>query len=112
MMCSDEELGIATKPAEGILILDENTPVGKDIRDVLHINECVAEFEITSNRPDCLSVIGLAREVAATYDKPLNVKKPVVKESGGDINDYIKIEVADKELCQRYTGRVVRNVKI
>ncbi len=112
MMCSDAELGIAANPADGILILDENTPVGKDIRDVLHINECVAEFEITSNRPDCLSVIGLAREVAATYDKPLNVKKPVVRESGGDINDYIKIEVADKELCQRYTGRVVRNVKI
>ncbi len=112
MMCSDEELGIATKPAEGILILDENTPLGSDIRDVLGINECIAEFEITSNRPDCLSVIGLAREVAATYDKELKVNKPVVKESGGDINDLVKIEVQDSELCPRYIGRAIKNVKI
>ncbi len=112
MMCSDEELGIATKPAEGILILDETLPLGQDIRDVLGINECIAEFEITSNRPDCLSVIGLAREVSATYDKPLNVKKPEVKEIGGDINELVKIEVEDTDLCLRYTARAVKNVKI
>ncbi|MBQ4543384.1 MAG: phenylalanine--tRNA ligase subunit beta, partial [Clostridia bacterium] len=78
MLCSDEELGIATKPAEGIMILDDSYQVGTDIREALHLNECIAEFEITSNRPDCLSVIGLAREVAATYNKPLKLHVPEV----------------------------------
>ena len=112
MMCSEEELGIATEPATGILILPDDTPVGKDIRDVLGLNECVVDFEITSNRPDCLSVIGLARETAVTYGRPFDLKKPVVKECGDDINNYIKINVLNKELCMRYTGRVVKNVKI
>ncbi len=112
MLCSDEELGIATKPAEGILILDDSYTIGMDIREALHLNECIAEFEITSNRPDCLSVIGLAREVAATYKKPLKLPVPQVKECGGNINDFAKVSVLDKDLCLRYTARGVKNVKI
>ncbi|MBO7208185.1 MAG: phenylalanine--tRNA ligase subunit beta [Clostridia bacterium] len=112
MLCSEEELGIATKPAEGILILDDSYTIGMDIREALHLNECIAEFEITSNRPDCLSVIGLAREVAATYNKPLKLAEPQVKECGGDINSFAKVTVLDKDLCLRYTARGVKNVKI
>ena len=112
MMCSEEELGIATEPATGIMILPDNTPVGADIRDVLGLNESVVEFEITSNRPDCLSVIGLAREVSATYNKPFTLKKPEVKTCGDDIKNYIDVEIKDFDLCYRYTARAVKNIKI
>ncbi len=112
MLCSEEELGIATEPAHGIMILENSTPIGADIRDILGLKENIVEFEITSNRPDCLSVIGLAREVAATFDKPFNVKEPVVSEIGDDVNKYISVEVKDSDLCPRYMARVVKNVKI
>lgn len=112
MLCSEEELGIATEPAHGIMILPDSTPIGKDIRDILGLKENIVEFEITSNRPDCLSVIGLAREVAATYDKPFNVKAPVVTETSDDVHNYVSIEVKDSDLCPRYMARVVKNVKI
>jgi len=112
MMCSTEELGIATEPATGIMILPEDTPVGKDIRDVLGLNDSVVEFEITSNRADCFSVIGLAREVAATYDRKFELKKPEVKTCGDDVNKYANVEIKDFDLCYRYTARAVKNVKI
>lgn len=112
MFCSENELGLQTEPAKGIMILDETTPIGIDIKEALGLNDCIVEFEITSNRPDCLSVIGLAREAAVTFDQSFNVKTPSPKESGGDINEHIKIEVLDKELCPRYTARMVKNIKI
>ncbi|MBR5237057.1 MAG: phenylalanine--tRNA ligase subunit beta [Clostridia bacterium] len=116
MLCSYEELGMSESDfpdAEyGILILEDGLPLGMDIRDVFHLNENIVEFEITSNRPDCLSVIGLARETAVTFGKPFNLHKPVVKGSGGDIRDLVSISVEDQEGCLRYTGRVVKNVKI
>ena len=112
MMCSEEELGIATEPATGVLILPDDTPVGADIRDVLGLNDSVVEFEITSNRADCFSVIGLAREVAATYGRDFNLKKPEVKTCGDDIKNYIDVEIKDFDLCYRYTARAVKNVKI
>ena len=116
MMCSYEEIGMTKEDfpdAEyGILILDENLPLGKDIREVFGLDENIVEFEITSNRPDCLSVIGLARETAVTFDRPFSVKEPEVKGAGGDINEYVKINVLDTEICKRYTAKVVKNVKI
>ncbi len=116
MLCSYEELGMTEADfpdAEyGILILDDSLPAGMDIREVFGLNENIVEFEITSNRPDCLSVIGLARETAVTFDKPFTVKAPEVKGCGGDINDYVSISVEDKEGCLRYCGKVVKNVKI
>ncbi|MBQ4515645.1 MAG: phenylalanine--tRNA ligase subunit beta [Clostridia bacterium] len=116
MMCSYEEIGMTKEDfpdAEyGILILDENLPLGKDIREVFGLDENIVEFEITSNRPDCLSVIGLARETAVTFDRPFNVKVPEVKGVDGDINDYIKIDVKDTEICKRYSAKVIKNVKI
>ncbi len=116
MMCSYEEIGMTKEDfpdAEyGILILDENLPLGKDIREVFGLDENIVEFEITSNRPDCLSVIGLARETAVTFDRPFAVKEPEVKGCGGDIREYVNINVLDTDICKRYTAKVVKNVKI
>ncbi len=116
MLCSYEELGMTEADfpdAEyGILILDDTLPAGMDIREVFNLNENIVDFEITSNRPDCLSVIGLARETAVTFDKPFTLKKPVVKGCGDDIHNYVSISVEDKEGCLRYCGKVIKNVKI
>ena len=116
MLCSYEELGMSEvdfPDAEyGILILDDALPAGMDIRDVFHLNENIVDFEITSNRPDCLSVIGLARETAVTFGKPFTVKTPEVKGCGGDIKDYVSISVEDTEGCLRYCGKVAKNIKI
>lgn len=112
MMCSTDELGISEERATGILILPEDTPIGEDIAEVLHLNENVAEFEITSNRPDCMSIIGLARETAATFNRPISIKKPEVTENSENAADYASVEIRNPELCSRYVGRVVKNVKI
>ncbi|MBE7022236.1 MAG: phenylalanine--tRNA ligase subunit beta [Ruminococcaceae bacterium] len=116
MLCSYEELGMTEADfpdAEyGILILEDGLPLGQDIREIFHLNETIVDFEITSNRPDCLSVIGLARETAVSFDKPFTLKKPEVKGCGGDINDYVTINVEDTEGCLRYCGKLVKNVKI
>lgn len=114
MFCSTDELGIGEPgvKATGLMILPENTPLGQDIVEVLKLNDAVFDFEITSNRPDCLSVIGLARETAATFKRPFNLKAPVVKEGDGNISDYLKVSVLNDELCRRYTARVVTDVKI
>ncbi|MGN1015351.1 MAG: phenylalanine--tRNA ligase subunit beta [Butyricicoccus sp.] len=117
MMCSFEELGLTQNDLpygdpNGLLLLPEGTPVGEDIRKVVGLDENVAEFEITSNRPDCLSVIGLARETAATFDRPLKLHTPVVKGCGGDIHEHISITNEAPDLCPRYTARLVKNIKI
>ncbi len=116
MLCSYEELGMTEADfpdAEyGILILEDGLPLGQDIREVFGLNENIVEFEITSNRPDCLSVIGLARETAVTFDRPFRVHAPEVKGCGDDIHNYVSINVEDKEGCLRYCGKIVKNVKI
>ena len=117
MMCSFQELGLSHGCVpyaceNGILFLPAGTPVGEDIKKVLGLDDWVSDFEITSNRPDCLSVIGLARETAATFDRPFSVKTPEVKGVGGDINEYMSVEVKDTDLCPRYTARIVKNIKI
>lgn len=117
MMCSIEELGSSRDmfpdaPELGIYILPEDTPVGSDAVKVLGLDDAVVEYEITSNRVDCFSVLGIAREAAATFGLPFN--PPVVKETGNgeNVNDYISVRVEDEELCPRYTARVVKNIKI
>lgn len=121
MLCSMGELKLTPhecpgKDENGILILDEEyeNRIGNDIRDVLMLKDTTVEFEITSNRPDCLSVIGLARETAVSFDKKLTVKAPVVKGAGdGDkIENYLKVGISAPDLCYRYAARVVKNVKI
>lgn len=117
MLCSHDELGLTAadlgyEPEYGILILPADTEVGIDIRDVFGLNEEVVEFEITSNRPDCFSVIGLARETAVTFKKPFNVPKPQFHENGENIGDTLSVEVQNKEKCLRYCAKMVKNVKI
>ena len=98
--------------ADGILILHEDCRPGDDMGMLLGLDDHVVEFEITPNRPDCLCMIGLAREAAVTFDKELKLHEPVVRATaGGDINELTKIFIEDP-LCVRYTGRMVRNVKI
>lgn len=117
MMCSIAELNLTKGDfpyavEDGIFLLQEDCKPGQDIASAIGCNDTCVEFEITPNRPDCLSVLGLAREVAATFDKPVNIPTPVVKGCGGDIKDYLSVEVQNTELCQRYVARVVKNVKI
>lgn len=117
MMCSVAELGVTVHDfpyaiEDGILIIEEECAPGDDIRDALGLNDTTVEFEITPNRPDCLSVLGLAREAAATFDKDLTVHTPVIKNECGDINSLLKVDVENKELCQRYIARMIKNAKI
>lgn len=112
MMCSTDELGISEERATGILILSDDTPIGEDITKVLGLDENVAEFEITSNRPDCMSIIGLARETAATFNRPFNVNVPQVKENSENAAEMASVEIRNADLCSRYIGRIVKNVKI
>ena len=112
MMCSVNELGMSDEPADGILILSDDVTPGADITEVLGLDESVAEFEITSNRPDCMSIIGLARESAATFNREFKI--PEVKATGNseNVNDYASAEIAAPELCSRFIGRVIKNAKI
>lgn len=118
MLCSMGELNLTAhdmpgKIEDGILILDDDTTAGQDICEALRLRDTAVEFEITSNRPDCLSVIGLAREAAASFDRELIHHTPVVKAFGeGSIDDYLKVKVDAPDLCYRYCARAVRNVKI
>ena len=111
MLCSDAELGLA-KESEGIIILPEDAPIGKEYREYAGLNDVIFELEITPNRPDCLSHIGIAREVAAYYNR--KVKYPVIEiaETIESVNTVIKVNIEDKDRCKRYMGRVIKNVKI
>ncbi len=98
---------------DGIFVLHEACKPGDDIKPVINADDHVVEFEITPNRPDCLSVIGLAREAAATFDKPLTLHEPVVKGGAqGSLAELLDVETPDADLVPRYTARMVRNVKI
>ncbi|MBE7054139.1 MAG: phenylalanine--tRNA ligase subunit beta [Ruminococcaceae bacterium] len=117
MLCSFNELALTKEDVpyadeNGILIFPKPYELGMDVKEIFGLNESIIEFEITPNRSDCFSVIGLAREAAATFDKPLNIKKPDVKANNENVNDYAKVTVLDTEKCPRYTARVVKNVKI
>ena len=117
MMCSIEEMGsdrnmYPDAPEEGIYILPEDTKVGSDAVEAVGMRDVVFEYEITSNRVDCYSVLGIAREAAATFGKEF--KAPVVTKTGNneDINDYLKVTVEDTNLCRRYCARMVKNIKL
>lgn len=117
MMCSIEELGADRSmypeaPEEGIYIFEEDAQVGADAVDLLGLHDTVFEYEITSNRVDCYSVLGIAREAAATFRKPF--VPPLVNVTGNqeDVHDYVSVEVQDPELCPRYCARVCKNIKL
>ena len=118
MMCSIKELGLDLHDVpyaieDGIWILEEPDAVpGADIRPIIGADDSIVEFEITNNRPDCLSVIGLARETAATFGRELKLHEPAVKGGSGDIHAHLSVEIANPELCPRYTAKMVKNIKI
>ena len=119
MLCSFDELGLTQNDfpyatADGIFILGDDcdhTP-GEDIRKAIGYDDTCVEFEITSNRCDCMSVTGLAREAAATFDRDFVLKTPVVKPGHGDVNEMLKVNIAEPDKCYRYTGAVVENVRV
>ncbi|MBQ5634485.1 MAG: phenylalanine--tRNA ligase subunit beta, partial [Clostridia bacterium] len=121
MLCSIAELNLTLHDMpeaceDGILILGKEyeDKIGMDIKEALMLDDTVVEFEITSNRPDCLSVIGLARETAISFDKPLSIPAPAVKDlnDGDKIDNYLSVKISDSDLCFRYAAKVVKNVKI
>lgn len=117
MLCSLGELGLDTHDypyaiEDGIFIMQEPCDPGDDIIKVLGLGDSVVEFEITNNRQDCLSIIGLAREAAATFGTELHVETPQVEGSGDNIENYLSIQIDDAELCPRYTARMVKNIRI
>ena len=115
MMCSIEELGssrdmFSEAPENGIYIFPEDAKVGENAVTALGLDDCVVDYEITSNRVDCFSVLGIAREAAATFDLPF--EPPKVTETGNKerISDYISVSVENEDLCSRYTARVIKNI--
>jgi len=117
MMCSIEELGSSREmypeaPENGIYIFPEDAQVGADAVEALGLRDTVFEYEITSNRVDCYSVLGIAREAAATFGLPFHPPVVQIRKEEGDVADYISVEVQDKDLCTRYCGRVCTDIKI
>jgi len=117
MMCSGEELGLtdADYPGaevDGIMILSEEYPLGMDIKEALDLEGEVIEFEITSNRPDCLSIVGIAREAAVAIGKPLKYPKIEVQRGIGKVEEEASVIIEDEKLCPRYCACVIMDVKI
>lgn len=118
MLCSLKELGLTLNDfpyaiEDGIWILQEDCKPGDDINTVIGNDDTVVDFEITNNRPDCYSILGLAREAAAAFNKPMHHHDPVVRGgAAGELSELLEVEVPAEDLCRRYTARMVRNVKI
>lgn len=117
MFCGLETLGLTEHDfpyadPDGVFVIEEDCKIGEDIHTAIGLDDTTVEFEITSNRPDCLSVLGLAREASATFDIPLEYKKPVFSGIDEDINSQLKIDVLNTEKCPHYTAGIVKNVKI
>ena len=117
MLCSGEELNLKegdfpNAEVNGIMIMDDAYSAGTDMREVLHLDDYYIDFKITANRPDCNCVLGVAREAAVALGKEFRAPVPTYTEIGGDINDHISVRVEDYDLCPRYMGRVVKNLRI
>ena len=117
MLCSGEELNLKESDypgaeVKGILILQEDYRPGTDMREILKLNDYIIDFKITANRPDCQSVLGVAREAAVVLKKECKIPQPVYKTAGGDMHSDIKITVKNSELCPRYLGRMVKNLRV
>lgn len=117
MLCSLGELGLTKHDfpyaiEDGIFLIEEDCKPGQDIHEAIGLNDTAVEFEITSNRPDCLSVVGLAREAAVTFGKPLKLSEPKYTGVAGKLSDELSVSVENAELCPRYIAGMVKNVKI
>ena len=111
MLCSEDELGIGPD-ASGLLILPPETPLGKNLVDVLDLRDTVLDIGVTPNRADCLSIVGIAREAAVLCGKKLRYPKIAFKESAEDIRTLTSVEIQDPDFCPRYTARMVKGVRI
>ena len=117
MLCSGEELCLTEAEYEGasvhgILILKDTHPVGTDMREVLGLDDYIIDFKITANRPDCNCFLGVAKEIGVVLGTKYTAPKPEYKTVGGNINDYISIDIKNYDLCPRYIGKVVKNLRI
>jgi len=117
MLCSGPEIGVPVElypsvGTAGLLIFNEDYPLGADVKPIFGLDDTVIDFEILANRPDCLSVWGVARETAVAMGTELKLPEITVKEAGGDIHDYARVDVMEKELCPRYAAKVIKNVRI
>lgn len=117
MLCSLAELGLSIHDfpeavEDGIFLLDASCEIGKEVCQQIGYDDTTVVFEITSNRPDCMSVVGLAIETAALYQLPLRLNQPTIHRSAGNIHDYLSVQVEQPALCPRYTAKVIRNVTI
>ncbi|MDD5952088.1 MAG: phenylalanine--tRNA ligase subunit beta, partial [Oscillospiraceae bacterium] len=117
MLCSLGELGLTVNDfpnaiEDGIFVLDEEVPLGMPICEAIGFNDTKVEFEITSNRPDCFSVIGLAREAAATFNKELRLHTPVVKGGNGSCKGMLDVAIEEPDLCPLYSAKIVKNVRV
>lgn len=117
MFCSVEELGFAASdfedaPEDGVYIFHEPIELGSDVKPFFGLGEEVVEYEITSNRPDCFSILGIAREAAATFKKPFKYPEIKVEEVAGNAADMAKVTIENEALCPRYTARIIKNVKV
>jgi phenylalanyl-tRNA synthetase beta chain len=117
MLCSLEELGFegSSIPKEfddGILILDQPYPVGEDILKILKLDNSVIEFEITPNRPDCLSMLGMAREVSASFDVPVKLPELYTESAASEVESFASVKIVDPDLCPRYAAKIIKNIKI
>lgn len=112
MLCSASELGIEQGISPGILILEEDAVLGEDIRKIIEFDDTIFDFEIHSNRPDLMSIIGIAREVAVITDNKLRTPEIKIKEKDERIEKYITVNIEAEDLCPRYAGRVIKDIKI
>lgn len=117
MLCSLGELHLTLHDfpyaiEDGIFIMQEDCEIGQDIRSAIGLDDTSVEFEITSNRPDCLSVIGLARETAATFNTKFAIHEPSFSTNSENVNDYLSVEIKNTDLCKHYCAGIVKNVKI
>jgi len=112
MLCSASELGIEPGKSPGILILEKDFPIGEDIRNIIDFNDTIFDFEIHSNRPDLMSIIGIAREVAAMTNKQLKIPEIKIQLESNKTEEEFSVEVLAKDLCPRYCGRMIKGIKI
>ncbi len=118
MLCSAEELGFEDKVVpvahkDGIWILEEEYPLGMDFAEALGLKQAVVDFEITPNRPDCLAMVGMAREASATFQKPFSYPDTDLEEAGEkESKDFVSVEIKNPESCKRYVARIVTDVKV
>lgn len=111
MICSERELGL-TDEHNGIMVLPAGTPLGADINSIVGTGDTIVEFNATPNRPDWLSVIGVAREAAAVFKRPLKLPEYSIKENNENVLDYIKVDIEEKEKCPIYYARIIKGIKL